>query len=72
MVLSRYVQDARLVFQSDGRKGPGREYLHLAGSLIARRDYAGLDAKIAYLHTDALGSPVASTDASGTLIERTH
>ncbi|WP_422506603.1 RHS repeat domain-containing protein [Stenotrophomonas sp. GZD-301] len=72
VVLSQYAQDGRLVFQSDGRKGLGREYVHLAGSLIARRDYAGVDAKITYLHTDALGSPVASTDASGNVIERTH
>ena len=72
VVLSQYAQDGRLVFQSDGRKGLGREYVHLAGSLIARRDYAGADAKITYLHTDALGSPVASTDASGNVIERTH
>ncbi|WDM64833.1 RHS repeat-associated core domain-containing protein [Stenotrophomonas forensis] len=72
VVLSQYAQDGRLVFQSDGRKGLGREYVHLAGSLIARRDYAGADAKITYLHTDALESPVASTDASGNVIERTH
>jgi RHS repeat-associated protein len=72
VVLSQYAQDGRLVFQSDGRKGLGREYVHLAGSLIARRDYAGVDAKITYLHTDSLGSPVASTDASGNVIERTH
>ena len=72
VVLSQYAQDGRLVFQSDGRKGLGREYAHLAGSLIARRDYAGVDAKITYLHTDSLGSPVASTDASGNVIERTH
>ena len=37
VVLSQYAQDGRLVFQSDGRKGLGREYVHLAGSLIARR-----------------------------------
>lgn len=71
-VLSQYAQDGRLVFQRDERKGLWHEYVHLAGSLIARRDYGDAEAKITYLHTDALGSPVASTDASGNVIERTH
>ncbi|MGA6147919.1 RHS repeat domain-containing protein [Stenotrophomonas sp. NPDC077461] len=72
VILSQYAQDERLLFQRDGRKGLGREYVHLAGSLIARRDYTPSSANITYLHTDALGSPVASTNQSGQVIERTH
>ncbi|WP_411851535.1 RHS repeat domain-containing protein [Stenotrophomonas sp. LGBM10] len=71
-VLSHYAQDGRLVFQSDGRKGVGREFVHLAGSLIAQREYNAAGATISYLHTDALGSPVASTNQAGAVVERTH
>ncbi|WP_411851768.1 RHS repeat domain-containing protein [Stenotrophomonas sp. LGBM10] len=71
-VLSHYAQDGRLVFQSDGRKGVGREFVHLAGSLIAQREYNASGATITYLHTDALGSPVASTNQAGAVVERTH
>ncbi len=71
-VLSHYAQDGRLVFQSDGRKGVGREFVHLAGSLIAQREYNAAGATITYLHTDALGSPVASTNQAGAVVERTH
>jgi len=71
-VLSHYAQDGRLVFQSDGPKGVGREFVHLAGSLIAQREYNAAGATITYLHTDALGSPVASTSQAGVVVERTH
>ncbi|WP_312709612.1 RHS repeat-associated core domain-containing protein [Stenotrophomonas sp.] len=70
--LSHCAQDGRLVFQSDGRKGVGREFVHLAGSLIAQREYNAAGATISYLHTDALGSPVASTNQAGVVLERTH
>ncbi|MGA6539644.1 RHS repeat-associated core domain-containing protein [Stenotrophomonas sp. NPDC101269] len=71
-MLSQYTEDGRLVFQSDGRKGVGREFVHLAGSLIAQREYNAAGATITYLHTDALGSPVASTNQAGAVVERTH
>jgi len=71
-VLSQYAQDGRLVFQSDGPKGLGREFVHLAGSLIAQHEYNAAGATITYLHTDALGSPVASTNQAGVVVERTH
>ncbi|WP_411851532.1 RHS repeat domain-containing protein [Stenotrophomonas sp. LGBM10] len=60
------------MFQSDGRKGVGREFVHVAGSLIAQREYNAAGATISYLHTDALGSPVSSTNQAGVVVERTH
>jgi RHS repeat-associated protein len=52
-----------------------QENVYLGGSLVATIDHdwpnnAVLATK--YQHTDALGSPVATTDASGALIERTN
>ncbi|OBU69047.1 hypothetical protein A9K58_04770 [Stenotrophomonas maltophilia] len=71
-VLSQYAQDGRLVFQSDERQGVNRDFVHLGGSLIARREHRNGIATTTYLHTDALGSPVASTDQSGQVKERTY
>ena len=72
-LLSQYTQDGRLVFQQDHRAGGVmHEYLHLGNRLIARRDVGGARPGITYLHTDALGSPVASSNAAGQVVERTH
>ncbi|MEN9153842.1 RHS repeat-associated core domain-containing protein, partial [Xanthomonas perforans] len=43
------------------------EYVYLNGSLLATRN-AGT---IKFQHTDALGSPIAVTDAAGQVVERT-
>jgi RHS repeat-associated protein len=47
--------------------------VYLAGSLVALvdRNWAAGTTVVKYQHTDALGSPVAVTDAAGQVIERT-
>ncbi|WP_411850314.1 RHS repeat-associated core domain-containing protein [Stenotrophomonas sp. LGBM10] len=70
--IARSAQDGRRVFQSDARKRVGREFVHRAASLIAQREYNAAGATITYLHTDALGSPVAITNQAGGVVERTH
>jgi RHS repeat-associated protein len=73
-----YSQAGQMLFSSDW-EGSGylnhktHEHVYLAGSLIASIDHAWpSNAVLAtkYQHTDALGSPVAVTDASGQVIER--
>ena len=52
-----------------------QENIYLGGSLIATVDHNWPSNTIIatkYHHTDALGSPVATTDTSGTVIERTN
>lgn len=72
-VLSMYGQSGQLLFDENQRKAgtESQEYIYLAGSLIAtrRRNYASGSAEVKYHHTDALGSPVAVTDAAGKVIE---
>jgi len=70
--ITRAAQDGRRVFQSDARKRVGREFVRRAASLIAQREYNAAGATITYLHTNALGSPVASTNQAGAVVERTH
>jgi RHS repeat-associated protein len=76
--LWQYSQSGQMLFSSDWG-GPDNqaqqthENVYLAGSLIATIDRAWpSNAVLAtkYQHTDALGSPVAVTNASGQLIER--
>ena len=43
-------------------------YFYLGGKLIAEDGTAGIQ----YVHTDALGSPVAKTNAGGALLSRTR
>ena len=48
-----------------------KEHVYLAGSIIATRENKwGVSQEVKYQHTDALGSPVAVTNASGQVIER--
>ncbi|UHQ23257.1 RHS repeat-associated core domain-containing protein [Lysobacter sp. 5GHs7-4] len=52
-----------------------QENIYLAGSLIATVDHnwpSNTVIATKYHHTDALGSPVATTNAAGALIERTN
>jgi RHS repeat-associated protein len=75
-LFSYYAQSGQLLYQSDERK-PGidlQEHIYIAGSLIAtrHRNYTTGATEVKYQHTDALGSPVAVTNASGAVIERTQ
>ena len=47
----------------------GRRYVYLGDKLIAEHRSSGA---ISFSHTDALGSPVARSDAAGTVTERTR
>lgn len=71
---SLYALDGRLVLSSDARAGKISEYIYLGGSLVAirERDTTTGAYTTKYQHTDALGSPVAVTDASRNVIERTE
>jgi len=71
---SVYGQDGALRFQRNDRTGKAVDYIQLNGSLVATREVptAGGTATVKYQHTDALGSPVAVTDASRTVIERSE
>jgi len=75
-ILSQYSQSGQLVFDQNYRKSGGEEgeYVYLGGSLIATRTRNITSGAIAtkYQHTDALGSPVAVTNESGQVIERTQ
>lgn len=73
-IYSQYGQGGQLVYQQDERQvTPLKlEYIALAGSVIATRETTTgtTGTTVKYMHTDALGSPVATTNAAGRLIER--
>ena len=73
-LLSFYNQAGQLAFQRDQRVGRNlnQAYVYLSGSLVAVREgnYATGATTVKYQHTDALGSPVAVTDAVGAVLER--
>ncbi|GAB3101309.1 hypothetical protein GCM10027159_25770 [Lysobacter terrae] len=72
-ILSQYSQVGQLLYQNDERKAKALEYVYLGGSLVAIREQAyGGAYTTKYQHTDALGSPVAVTDQSAQVIERTQ
>ncbi|MFA0922360.1 RHS repeat domain-containing protein [Xanthomonas fragariae] len=65
--LSLYGTSGQLLYEERAGKGV-IEYIAFNGSLLATRT-AG---SVTYQHTDALGSPVATTNAAGQLVERTQ
>lgn len=70
--MSLYSREGKLLYRDDPQAGRKYYYVYLAGSLVAERSEprpTGVDT-IVYQHTDALGSPVAETDASGTVVKR--
>lgn len=69
---SLYSKDGQLVSQFDWSNGMLTETVFLAGSTIAQLETSSSVTATKYLHTHALGSPVASSNLSGQLIERTH
>ncbi|KRA74685.1 hypothetical protein ASD78_10125 [Lysobacter sp. Root667] len=74
----QYSQAGQYLFSSKLTAGgvqTTQENVYLSGSVIATIDHNWPSNTIIatkYQHTDALGSPVATTDASGALIERTN
>lgn len=71
-ILSLYSQAGQVLYQENYRSSIASEHVYLAGSLIATRERPFSSSTITpkYQHTDALGSPVAVTNASGAVIER--
>ena len=70
---SLYTQSGQIVYEEDYHSSPttAKEHVYLAGSIIATRENKwGVSVEVKYQHTDALGSPVAVTNASGQVIER--
>jgi RHS repeat-associated protein len=57
---------------SNGRKGIYYDYIYLGGSIVATREKLGSTGAFTttYQHTDALGTPVVTTNASKQVIER--
>ncbi|GAB2505970.1 RHS repeat-associated core domain-containing protein [Lysobacter humi (ex Lee et al. 2017)] len=70
--LSVYSQAGQIMFEHTDKEWT--EHYYLAGSLIGDRtyDFATGQVRLKYFHTDALGSPVATTDAAGQVMSRTE
>lgn len=68
---SLYSQSGQLVLVSDGHAKEVQDYVYLAGSLLAVRirDTTTNIHRTEYYHTDALGSPVALTNASRQVVK---
>ena len=68
----QYAKDGRQLFASDGRRSQNRINVYLGNTVLATRttDWGSGTGTVRYLHTDALGSPVAETDASGAVVKR--
>lgn len=68
---SQYTQSGQLVMVGDERATDVSEYVYLGGSLLAirERDVPTAAYTTKYLHTDALGTPIAMTSQSRTLLE---
>ena len=67
-VLRVYSQDGRLLFTNDSLKGATR-HIHLGDKVVAETNTLS---GTRWLHSDALGSPVASTGPAGQLLDRTR
>ena len=68
---SMYAQDGRVVWQRDEVAGRRINNVYFAGSLLAElsRPLGAETATVSYVHTDALGSPIAKTNSAGAVIE---
>ena len=71
---SQYSQDGRLIYVQDDRRGLVIPHIYLGAHLLATIEWntSTNSGAVKYQHTDALGSPVAVTDASGHVLERTN
>ncbi|MDR3445449.1 MULTISPECIES: RHS repeat-associated core domain-containing protein [unclassified Dyella] len=72
--LSFYGKDGRLIFGQDQWRQINTSYVYLGKHLLAtvESNYTTHANQVKFQHTDALGSPVAVTDATGKVIERTN
>jgi RHS repeat-associated protein len=68
---SYYAKDGRLLWQRDEVASKRISNVYFAGSLVAEysRPIGSGTVTVNYLHTDALGSPIAKTNSAGAVIE---
>lgn len=66
---SQYSQGGQLMYANDVRQGVGTQYVYLNGSLVAFRESTGT---VKYQHTDALGTPIAVTDAAKAIVQKSE
>ncbi len=68
-----YGQDGRLLQDWSNRRGVRNGYIYLGNTLVGLYEVtlAGGAVNARYKHTDALGSPVVTTDASKAILNRT-
>lgn len=71
-IISQYSLGGQLLYTSNERIGVGTEYIYLGGSLVAQRENSSTGTVIKYQHTDALSSPIATTDTNKAIIEKTE
>src|SRR5690606_4230756 len=74
LAYSLYSQSGQILFQRDERSSKRRQYIYLGGSLIAERSrpIGSSTETVTYQHTDALGSPVATTNSAKTVLQRSE
>ncbi len=72
IMLWQYAQDGRELYASDGRRSQNRSNIYLGNTVLATRtlDWGTGTVNVRYLHTDALGSPVAETGPTGAILKR--
>ena len=70
-ILSQYGNAGQVLYQQDQKQAKRIDYIYLGGSLVASRErpLATETATLKYQHTDALGTPVAVTNAAKTTTE---
>jgi RHS repeat-associated protein len=73
---SFYTRDGKLALTSNNRIKESSNYIYLGDRLVATRTWqngvSDVQFTTRYHHTDALGSPVAVTDANRNVVERTE
>jgi RHS repeat-associated protein len=69
---SLYSGRGQLLYQLNGANGLQTETVYLAGKAIAQLDFSPATTATRFMHTDALGSPAATTGSAGQLLDRTH
>lgn len=81
--LSFYNVNGQLLYREDHHTGEAQNdshpelnvpHVYLGGSVLATMEWSRATGvgQLKYQHTDALGSPIAVTDAAGAVIDRTH
>jgi RHS repeat-associated protein len=68
----QYSQSGQVMYSHDARNNRRTNYVYLGGSLVALRELpmsGGTTVTVKYQHTDALGTPIAVTDAAKAIVE---